>query len=138
MVGAHTCRSNLTGASLVRANFDDASLRDARLDEANLVKASLCDVDASGASWRGTQIMGASLLDVDLRGADLTNAVVKENSFKVRVDANTIFNGFSGTIFGPIEVVSENGTQEVGGDDLERFIQRQGGNIRVLPRGEAR
>lgn len=131
--GADLSGANLTNASLVRANFDDATLRGATLDGADLVKASLYDVDASGASFRGTRLMGASLLDVNLCGADLTNAVVDENSFKVRIDENTDLDGFSGTVFGPVEALTEEGPKELGGADLEQWIRERNGNVRVIP-----
>ncbi|SPF03102.1 pentapeptide repeat-containing protein [Streptomyces sp. MA5143a] len=129
--GADFSGADLSCASLVRANLDDAVLRGAVLDGTALVKASLCEVDASGASLRGARLMGASLLDVDLRGADLSYAVLRENSFKVTLDRATRVEGLSGTVFGPVRVVGPEGVREVGGAELEEWVEMRGGDIRV-------
>ncbi|MFJ7628773.1 pentapeptide repeat-containing protein [Streptomyces sp. NPDC097595] len=131
--GADLAGANLGGADLVRAKLDRAVLRFARLDGADMVKASLHDVDASGASLRGTRIMGASLYDVDLRGADLTDAVLFQNTFKVTMDDTTLVRGLTGTAFGPVTVVSDEGSREVGGADLEAWISARGGEVQVIP-----
>ncbi|WP_406283017.1 pentapeptide repeat-containing protein [Streptomyces sp. NBC_00209] len=133
LTGADLTRANLFGADLVRAKLDRVMLRSARLDGADMVKASLHDVDASGASFRGTRIMGASLYDVDLRGADLTDAVLFHNTFKVTVDDATLVRGLTGTAFGPVTVVSGEGSREVSGADLEAWISARGGEVQVIP-----
>ncbi|MFF8291458.1 hypothetical protein ACF068_19810 [Streptomyces sp. NPDC016309] len=83
--------------------------------------------------------MGASLLDVNLCGADLSNAVVQENSFQVRIDGNTVVNGLSGSVFGPVELAAEEGgVREIGGEALEEWLRARGANVRVVPRASAR
>lgn len=124
--------ADLTGADLVRANLNDATLRSARLNGADLVKASLHGVDASGAGFRGTRVMGASLQGVDMRGADLTDAVLLHNTFKVTVDDTTVVHGLTGTVFGPITVVGGGDALEVGGAELEEWINRRGGQVEVI------
>ncbi|MGW1126437.1 pentapeptide repeat-containing protein [Streptomyces sp. NPDC002526] len=133
LTGADLTGANLVGADLVRAKLDRAKLRSARLDGADMVKASLHDVDASGASLRGTRIMGASLYAVDLRGADLTDAVLFHNTFRVTVDDTTLVRGLTGTAFGPVTMVSGEGSREVGGADLEAWIRARGGEVQVIP-----
>ncbi|NXY96854.1 pentapeptide repeat-containing protein [Streptomyces sp. BR123] len=125
--------ADLTGADLVRANLDEAVLRSARLDGAKMSRASLCDVDASGASFRGTNILGASLLDTDMRGADLTDAVLYENFFEIKVDDSTVVRGLTGTVFGPITVFSGESSRELAGAELESWINARGGQIEVVP-----
>ncbi|MFJ4770735.1 pentapeptide repeat-containing protein [Streptomyces uncialis] len=131
--GADLSKADPTSASLVRVNLDDAVLAGAILDGANLVKASLYGVDATGARCRGTRFQGSSLLNVDLCGADLTDAVVDQNSFKVRVDSRTVWNGLTGSLFGPVEFVSDEEVREIAGEELARWISERGGNVRVLP-----
>ncbi len=126
--------ADLTRASLVRANLDDAVLRGAVLDGADLVKASLYGVDASAASLRGTRLMGASLIDVDFRGSDLSQAIVRENTFKVTVDETTNFTGMSGTLFGPVQLITQEGKKEINGTELERWLPKLEGNVQVLER----
>ncbi|MFD0334169.1 pentapeptide repeat-containing protein [Streptomyces erythrogriseus] len=104
------------------------------LDGADLVKASLYGVDASAASLRGTRLMGASLIDVDFRGSDLSQAIIQENTFKVIVDETTKFTGMSGTLFGPVQVISREGNKEIGGAELERWLRELGGDVQVLER----
>ncbi|NEC66873.1 pentapeptide repeat-containing protein [Streptomyces sp. SID9727] len=133
LTGADLTGANLAGADLVRAKLDRAVLRSARLDGADLVKASLFDVDASEASLRGTRIMGASLYDVDLRGADLTDAVLFQNTFKVTVDDTTLVSGLTGTVFGPVTVVGDEGPRPVGGADLEAWLAARGADVQVIP-----
>ncbi|MFF7337993.1 pentapeptide repeat-containing protein [Streptomyces sp. NPDC008163] len=130
--GADLTGANLAGADLVRAKLDRAVLRSARLDRADMVKASLHDVDASGASLRGTRIMGASLYDVDLRGADLTDAVLFQNTFKVTVDDTTLVRGLTGTVFGPVTVVGDEGPRQLTGPGIEAWIAERGGQVRVI------
>ncbi|MFG2564803.1 pentapeptide repeat-containing protein [Streptomyces sp. NPDC048567] len=132
LTGADLTGANLVGADLVRAKLDRAVLRSARLDGADMVKASLHDVDASGASLRGTRIMGASLYDVNLRGADLTDAVLFQNTFKVTVDDTTVVRGLTGTAFGPVTVVSDEGPRQVGGADLEAWFAARGVDVQVI------
>ncbi|WP_030732749.1 pentapeptide repeat-containing protein [Streptomyces sp. NRRL F-2890] len=133
---ADLTRANLSGADLVRVNLDDAVLRSARLDRADMTKASLYGVDASEASFRGTRIMGASFLEVDLRGADLSGAILSENSFRVKLDENTIVSGLNGTIFGPADLFGVNSHHALQGDDLQHWINDRGGQVEVLrPRG---
>ncbi|AYF76580.1 pentapeptide repeat-containing protein [Nocardia yunnanensis] len=130
--GADFTSADLTNTSLVRVNLDDAILRNAILDGANLVGASLYGVDAVGASLRGAALMGSSLIQVDFRGANLSNATVEENTFKVTVDQDTVFEGLHGTLFGPIKLVADDDELELGGSQLERWINERGGSVRVL------
>ncbi|MBO0918178.1 pentapeptide repeat-containing protein [Streptomyces laculatispora] len=125
--------ADLTGADLVRANLDEAVLRSARLDGADMVRASLCDVDASGASFRGTRFLGASLVDTDMRGADLTDAVLDENIFEIKVDDSTVVRGLTGTVFGPITVFSGASSREMADTELEAWIAERGGQVQVIP-----
>lgn len=125
--------ADLTGADLVRANLNDATLRSARLDGADMVKASLHGVDASGAGFRGTRIMGASLQGVDMRGADLTDAVLLHNTFKVTVDDTTVVRGLTGTVFGPITIVSGESSRELAGTEIEAWVAERGGQVEVIP-----
>ncbi|MFD7839373.1 pentapeptide repeat-containing protein [Streptomyces sp. NPDC059761] len=132
--GADLTRADLTNASFVRANLDDAVLRNSVLDGADFVKASLYGVDASFARCHGTRFMGASLLDVNFCGADLSHAVVQENSFKVKLDADTVLTGLTGSLFGPVEFVGEGESLTIAGTELERWISGRGGDVRVLER----
>lgn len=125
--------ADLTGADLVRANLDEAVLRSARLDGTDMVRASLCDVDASGASFRRTRFLGASLIDTDMRGADLTDAVLDENFFEIKVDDATVVRGLTGTVFGPITVFSGESSRELAGAELEAWIGARDGQVRVIP-----
>ncbi|MFG2571237.1 pentapeptide repeat-containing protein [Streptomyces sp. NPDC048481] len=131
--GADFSGADLTQASLVRATFDDAVFRGAVLDGADLVKTSLCGVDASAASLRGARLTGASLIEVDLRGSDLSGAIVHENTFKVTVDETTRFTGMSGTLFGPVQLIDQEGRREIGGAELEAWLRNRGGRVQVLP-----
>ncbi|WP_406283013.1 pentapeptide repeat-containing protein [Streptomyces sp. NBC_00209] len=125
--------ADLTCADLVKANLDEAVLRSAVLDGADMVGASLSDVDARGASFRGTRFIGAELLDTDMRGSDLSDAVVKENYFEIKVDESTVLRGLTGTVFGPITVISDDSSREVGGAELEAWISARGGQVQVIP-----
>ncbi|MET7647603.1 pentapeptide repeat-containing protein [Streptomyces sp. NPDC005426] len=129
--------ADLTGADLVRANLDGAVLRSARLDGADMTNASLHEVDASRASFRGTRIMGASLFGVDMRGADLSDAVLFGNTFKVTIDDTTVVRGLTGTVFGPVTVVSGASSRELAGAELEAWIAERGGQVQVVPPGSA-
>ncbi len=131
MQGADLSGADLTGASFVRCNLDDAVMKAAVLDGADFGKASLYGVDASGASFRGAQLMGASLLDVNLCGADLTGAAAMQNSFRVRLDEHVILEGFTGSIFGPVEVSTGGGVRAIGGADLEQWMREKGGVVTV-------
>ncbi|PZT77347.1 MULTISPECIES: pentapeptide repeat-containing protein [unclassified Streptomyces] len=136
---ANLTGADLTGADLVRANLNEAVLCSARLDGADMVKASLHDVNASRASFRRARIMAASLFDVDMRGADLTDAVLSDNVFQVTVDDSTVVRGLTGTVFGPITVDSGDSSLELGGADLEAWINARGGQVQVIPpRGQMR
>ncbi|WP_445395407.1 hypothetical protein ACSMX9_18895 [Streptomyces sp. LE64] len=64
--------------------------------------------------------------------ADLTGAVVDENSFKVRVDARTVWTGFTGSVLGPVEFVGDEGRRVIAGEELARWIAERGGAVRVL------
>ncbi|MFH8223863.1 pentapeptide repeat-containing protein [Streptomyces sp. NPDC018057] len=132
MQGADMSGSDLSGCSLVRVNLDDAILRDATLDGANLVKASLYDVDAAGAKCRGTQFAGSSLLGVDFRGADLSDSTFDRNSFRVTLDQETRLVGASGSVIGPVVLVHETSSHELGGQELEEWITSRGGRIQVV------
>ncbi|NEC66875.1 pentapeptide repeat-containing protein [Streptomyces sp. SID9727] len=125
--------ADLTAADLVKANLDEAVLRSAVLDGADMVGASLSDVDARGASFRGTRFVGAELLDTDMRGGDLSDAVVEENYFEIKVDDTTVLRGLRGTVFGPITVVGDGSSREVGGAELETWISARGGQVQVIP-----
>ncbi|MFF1839202.1 hypothetical protein ACFVXE_34250 [Streptomyces sp. NPDC058231] len=57
----------------------------------------------------------------------LTNAVVDENSFKAKIDENTILDGSSGTVFGPVEALTEEVPKELGGINLEQWIREGAG-----------
>ncbi|MFC8533271.1 pentapeptide repeat-containing protein [Streptomyces sp. NPDC057249] len=130
---ADLTRADLTGADLVKANLDEAILRSAVLDGADMVGASLSDVDARGASFRGTRPIGAELLDTDMRGSDLSDAVVEENYFEIKVDDTTVLRGLRGTVFGPVTVVGDGSSREVGGAELEAWIRARGGQVQVIP-----
>ncbi|WP_327338331.1 pentapeptide repeat-containing protein [Streptomyces sp. NBC_01324] len=125
--------ADLTEADLVKANLDEAVLRSARLDRADMVGASLCDADASGASFRGTRFLGSSLIDTDMRGADLTDAVLDENMFEIKVDDFTLVRGLTGTVFGPITVINGDSSRELAGAELEAWIGARGGQVQVVP-----
>ncbi|MFC8721079.1 pentapeptide repeat-containing protein [Kitasatospora sp. NPDC057198] len=136
MQGADLSGADLTGACLVRTNLDEAVLAGAKLDGADLTAASLYGVDARGASCRGTEFRGAALLEVDLRGADLAGATVLENSFKVRVDGSTVLTGLTGSVFGPVRLVGEDGTEtELAGLELQRWFTGRGLQVTVLAPG---
>ncbi|MFF6785597.1 pentapeptide repeat-containing protein [Streptomyces sp. NPDC012510] len=136
--GADFSGADLTRSSLVRVNLDDTVLRGAILDGADLVKASMYGTDASHASFRGAHIMGADLLDANLRGADLSHAVLQENPFRVTLDHRTILQGLSGTLFGPVNLFEEGVGDELGGSELEKWLNDRGGNVRVLSGGRGR
>ncbi len=116
----------------MRVNLDDAILRNVTLDGANLVKASLYDVDAVGAKCRGTQFMGSSLIGVDFRHADLSNSVFDHNSFRVTLDKETKLEGALGSVIGPVALVHEGSSRELGGPELEQWIRSRGGSIQVV------
>ncbi|MFF3067477.1 pentapeptide repeat-containing protein [Kitasatospora sp. NPDC057904] len=124
--------ANLTGASLVKVSLDEASLRSACLDGADLTSASVYGVDAREATFRNAELPGASLLRVDLRGADLTDATVANTSFKVRVDEHTVVRGLSGTLSGPVTVVTDDTEQELDGVALEKWLGERGAQVEVL------
>ncbi|MEU1439676.1 pentapeptide repeat-containing protein [Streptomyces sp. NPDC005775] len=130
---ANLTRADLTGADIVKADLDEAVLRSARFDGADMVGASLCDADASGASFRGTRFLGASLVDTDMRGADLTEAVLDENLFEIKVDDSTVVHGLTGTVFGPITVFDGTSSRELADGDLEAWISERGGQVQVIP-----
>ncbi|MEV7024158.1 pentapeptide repeat-containing protein [Kitasatospora sp. NPDC093558] len=124
--------ANLTGAVLVGATLDLATLRSACLDRASLTSASLIDVDATATSFRRADLTNTTLLQVDLRGADLTDAVVANTSFTVHVDDHTVLRGLSGTLFGPVTVVTGDSEQELDGVALQRWLTDQGADVEVL------
>ncbi|MCX0246834.1 pentapeptide repeat-containing protein [Streptomyces drozdowiczii] len=130
---ADLTRADLTAADLVKTNLDKAVLRSAVLDGADMVGASLSDADARGASFRGTRFIGAELLDTDMRGSDLSDAVVEENYFEIKVDDTTVLRGLTGTVFGPIAVISDDSSHQVGGAELEAWISARGGQVQVIP-----
>ncbi|WP_241990124.1 MULTISPECIES: pentapeptide repeat-containing protein [unclassified Streptomyces] len=130
---ADLTRADLTDADMVKANLDKAILRSAVFDGADLVGASLCGADARGASFRGTQFIGAVLLATDMRGADLSEAVVRDNFFEIKIDDTTVVRGLRGTVFGPITVVEGDSAREVGGAELEAWIAARGGEVQVIP-----
>ncbi|MFE2415180.1 pentapeptide repeat-containing protein [Kitasatospora sp. NPDC059408] len=124
--------ANLTRAVLVRATLDGAALRSACLDRASLTSASLIDVDATAATFRRADLTNATLLQVDLRGADLSDATTANTSFIVTVDEHTVLRGLSGTLFGPITVVTGDTEQELDGVALQRWFADQGADVEVL------
>ncbi|MFJ2580012.1 pentapeptide repeat-containing protein [Kitasatospora aureofaciens] len=124
--------ANLTGASLVKATLDRATLRSTCLDRANLTSASLVDVDASATTFRRADLTNATLLQVDLRGADLSDAVTANTSFIVHVDDHTVVRGLSGTLFGPVTVVTGDTEQELDGAALQQWFTEHGAQVEVL------
>ncbi|MFE2415179.1 pentapeptide repeat-containing protein [Kitasatospora sp. NPDC059408] len=124
--------ANLTRASLVKASLDEATLRSACLDGADLTSASVYGVDAREATFRNAEFPGASLLRVDLRGADLSDATMANTSFKVRVDDHTVLRGLSGTLSGPVTVVTGDTEQELDGVALEKWLSERGAEVEVL------
>ncbi|MFI6687048.1 pentapeptide repeat-containing protein [Streptomyces sp. NPDC050485] len=131
--GAVLDGADLTGAALVKAVLDEASLRRAKLDGANLGSAELYETDVRGASLRGVRLDCASLLgDTLLQGADLTDASLKETSFRVVVDEHTVVEGLSGTVYGPMVVQSGGQRREVGGRALELWLNGRGADVRVI------
>ncbi|MFJ8308823.1 MULTISPECIES: pentapeptide repeat-containing protein [unclassified Streptomyces] len=132
MEGAVLDDADLTGACLVKAVLDEASLRRAKLDGADLGSAELYESDARGALLRGARLNGASLLGTLLQGADLTGASVKETSFRVVVDEHTVVEGLSGTVYGPMVVESGEQRREVGGRELELWLNGRGADVRVI------
>ncbi|MGW1126439.1 pentapeptide repeat-containing protein [Streptomyces sp. NPDC002526] len=103
------------------------------LDGADMVGASLSDADAWGADFRGTRFIGTELLDTGRRGSDLSDAVVEENYFGIKVDDTKVVRGLRGTVFGPVTVVSDGSSREVGGAELEAWISARGGQVQVIP-----
>ncbi|MFF3110418.1 pentapeptide repeat-containing protein [Kitasatospora sp. NPDC057904] len=124
--------ANLAGASLVKATLDLATLRSACLDRADLTSSSLIDVDATAATFRRADLTNATLLQVDLRGADLSDATTANTSFTVTVDDHTVLRGLSGTLFGPVTVVTDDTEQELDGLALQRWLTTQGADVEVL------
>lgn len=130
---ADLTRADLTGADVVKADLDEAALRSARFDGADMVGASLYDADASGASFHGTRFLGASLINTDMRGADLTQAVLDENIFEIKVDDFTVVRGLTGTVFGPLTFFSGESPQELAGAEIEAWVAERGGQVEVIP-----
>jgi hypothetical protein len=130
--GAVLEEADLSNASLVKAELDEASLRGAILDAADLGSSSLWAVDARSARFRGAKLDGASLIDVRLEGADLTDASVRETSLKAVLDEHTIVGGLSGTLFGPAVIDLAGVRREIGGLELERWLNSRGADVRVL------
>ncbi|MBV6703378.1 pentapeptide repeat-containing protein [Kitasatospora aureofaciens] len=124
--------TNLTGSSLIKATLDQATLRSAGLDDADLTSASLVDVDATAATFRRADLTNATLLQVDLRGADLSDATTANTSFTVHVDDHTVLRGLSGTLFGPVTLVTDETEQELDGIALQRWLTEHGAETEVL------
>ncbi|MEU8517766.1 pentapeptide repeat-containing protein [Kitasatospora sp. NPDC048722] len=124
--------ADLSDAVLFKAALDGASLRSAHLDRSNLTAASLDDVDARSATFRGAEFLDTSMLTTDLRGADLSDARMVETSFKVRLDEQTVVRGLSGTLFGPVTLVTEGTEQELDGIALQRWLDEHGAEAEVL------
>ncbi|WP_326847347.1 pentapeptide repeat-containing protein [Streptomyces kaniharaensis] len=124
--------ANLSGSSLVKATLDQASLRSACLDDADLTSVSLADVDAAGATFRRTDLTNATLLQVDLRGADLSGATTANTSFTVHVDDRTLLRGLTGTLLGPVTVVTGDTERELDGLALQRWLTERGADVEVL------
>ena len=124
--------ADLSGAGLVKAVLDEATLTGANLDGADLGSAELWGVDASGASLRGSRLNGAALLETKLYGADLSHVTVQETSFKVFLDDRSIVEGLTGTVFGPSRVAGAEGVRELGGRDLEVWLNERGARVEVL------
>lgn len=110
------------GADLSGGDFSNYWFTDAVLVGVRLVGAS-----------SGTRFIGAELLDTDMRGSDLSDAVVEENYFGIKVDDTTVLRGLRGTGFGPVTVVSDGSSREVGGAELEAWISARGGQVQVIP-----
>lgn len=129
---ADLTEADLSDAVLVKAVLDEASLAGASLDRADLGSAELWGTDASGATLRGAKLDGAALLKTRLNGADLSNATVRETSLKVFLDDRTRVEGLSGTLFGPAHVVEGENAREIGGSELEDWLNRRGAQVQVL------
>lgn len=54
-----------------------------------------------------------------MRGADLTDAVLDENYFEIKVDDSTVMHGLTGTVFGPITVFSGESSRELADSELK-------------------
>jgi uncharacterized protein YjbI with pentapeptide repeats len=134
--GADLSHVDLSHASLVKATFDESVLTSASLEGANLGRASLWGVDASAARFRGATLDGASLIRMRLAGADFSDVSVRETSFKVLLDENTVVTGMSGTVFGPAELVERDSVRQLAGEELERWLHAHGAEVRVLTSGK--
>ncbi|MFD9687376.1 pentapeptide repeat-containing protein [Kitasatospora sp. NPDC059088] len=124
--------ANLAGASLVKATLDQATLRSACLDDTDLTSASLAEINAVGATLRRADLTNATLLQVDLRGADLSGATTANTSFTVTVDEHTVLRGLTGTLFGPVTLVTGDTERELDGLALQRWLTEQGADVEVL------
>ncbi|WP_239079586.1 pentapeptide repeat-containing protein [Streptomyces sp. SID7909] len=110
------------GADLSGGDFSNCWFTDAALVGVRLVGASL-----------GTRFIGAELLDTDMKDSDLSDAVAEENYFEIKMDETTVLRGLTGTVFGPITVISDDSSHQVGGAELEAWISARGGQVQVIP-----
>lgn len=118
---------DLRGANLSGGNFNGASF-----SHAVLAGVSLAGADLRRTHLEKADLVGANLLGADLRGADLSEARVAETSFKVRVDDHTVVRGMSGTLSGPVTLVTGDSEQELDGAGLQRWLTGNGAEAEVL------
>jgi hypothetical protein len=46
--------------------------------------------------------------------------------------ARTVWTGFTGSVFGPVEFVGDEGRRVIAGEELARWIAEGGGSVGVL------
>ncbi|GAB2587869.1 hypothetical protein Aab01nite_49530 [Paractinoplanes abujensis] len=124
--------ADLTGANLTKASLDRATLHRAKFDDADLTSASLIAVDARSASFRRAQLLGGSVSDADFRGADLSDAVFSGTFFVARVDESSVVRGLTGSLYGPVTVVEDDGERELVGPALADWFAARGAHVEVL------
>ncbi|MEV5508243.1 pentapeptide repeat-containing protein [Streptomyces orinoci] len=81
---------------------------------------------------RRADLTNATLLQADLRGADLSGATTANTSFTVLVDDRTVLRGLTGTLFGPVTIVTGGTEQELDGLALQRWLAKRGAEVEVL------
>jgi hypothetical protein len=123
--GASLRRADLTGAVLTKAVLDEADARDAVLDGADLVRVEAFGTDLRGARLQRTRWAGA-LLGCDLRGADLTAAVFDETAARGSRLGDAVVTGATGSLFGPVDVGTDDRPLTLEGDDLARWFHDHG------------
>jgi uncharacterized protein YjbI with pentapeptide repeats len=157
--GADLFESWLSRSTFHRTRLRDASLGLVHCEEADFTAADLSRVDlrqASGnrAVLEGARLVGARLgnsefryayfAEADLTGADLGDAYFSESTFfhtdltNATADKlmlrNAVFDsvtlaGFSGTVIGPIVVVSGGRRAELDDEELEEWFAAHGANV---------